>query len=109
MSIVTTKNLSETFFNIVPLSSIELCRNRYFKALYELYQNDSLFKDIREGSSEADSEPISWDLIQKGLYDESKKIMVVVINSRNGQMNNNDPSGKKKGSIMTIIKKMVPV
>lgn len=72
------------------------CRNSYCNALYELYQNDDFFKVIREGSSEYGYEPIEWELIQKGLYEESQKITVVVINSRNGQMNNIDPLGKKK-------------
>ncbi len=90
------KDLNNAIEQLSDMPTFEFCRNRYCNALYELYQNDSFFKDIREGSSDVDSEPIPWDLIQKGLYDESKKIMVVVINSRNGQMNNIDPSGKKK-------------
>lgn len=74
----------------------EFCRNQYCKALYELYQNDDFFKDLREGNPNCGVNPISWDLIQNGLYEESKKIIVVVINSRNGQMNNIDYSGRKK-------------
>ena len=73
----------------------EFCRNRYCNALYELYHQDEFFKEIREGSP-GGIDPITWPSIQQGLYEESKKIIVVVINSRNGQMNNIDPSGKKK-------------
>ena len=78
----------------MPLS--DFCKNQYCKALYQLYHYDSFFKDIREGNPDDDLSPIGWDSVQKGLYDEIKKIIVVVINSRNGQMNNVDPSGKKK-------------
>ena len=78
----------------MPLS--DFCKNQYCKALYQLYHYDSFFKDIREGNPDDDLHPIGWDSVQKGLYDEIKKIIVVVINSRNGQMNNVDPSGKKK-------------
>ena len=74
----------------------EFCKNRYCNSLYELYQNDSFFKEIREGNINSNTDPIPWNSIQQGLYDEIKKIIVVVINSRNGQMNNLDPSGKKK-------------
>lgn len=71
-------------------------RNQYCNALYELYANDVFFKDIREGNPNESSDPIPWVKIQHGLYDEIKKVIVVVINSRNGQMDNIDPSGKKK-------------
>lgn len=89
-------NLDNAIEQLSEMPTGEFCKNRYCNALYELYQNDSFFKDIRDGSPDVDSEPITWNLIQKGLYNESKRIMVVVINSRNGQMNNIDPSGKKK-------------
>lgn len=72
------------------------CKNQYCRALFELYRDDDFFKEIREGSVEEDNEPISWEQIQNGLYDEIKKIIVVVINSKNGQMNNYDPAGSKK-------------
>lgn len=75
---------------------VEFCKNRYCNSLYKLYQNDSFFKEIREGSTESSINPTPWDTIQAGLYEEIKKTIVVVINSRNGQMNNIDPAGKKK-------------
>lgn len=74
----------------------EFCKNRYCNALHELYQNDNFFRGIREGNPDNDADPITWDSIQQGLYEEIKKFIVVVINSRNGQMNNIDPSGRKK-------------
>ncbi len=89
----TLKNAVEQLSDM-PLT--EFCKNRYCNALYELYQNDAFFKEIREGDSNGDSAPVSWNDIQKGLYEELKKIIVVVINSRNGQMDNIDPSGRKK-------------
>ena len=78
------------------MSLTEFCKNRYCKALYELYTNDNFFKESREGLTNTASRPISWDSIQCGLYEEIKKIIVVVINSRNGRMNNIDPTGRKK-------------
>lgn len=72
------------------------CKNQYCRQLYELYHNDDFFKEIREGADNETSEKISWEQIQCKLYEEVKKISVVVINSRNGQMNNIDPSGNKK-------------
>ena len=78
------------------MSVDDFCRNQYCNALQELYIYDDFFKDIREGNPDGSSDPIPWETIQHGLYDEIKKVIVVVINSRNGQMDNIDPSGKKK-------------
>ena len=74
----------------------DFCKNQYCRAIFELYRDDDFFKDIREGTDDGITEPISWEQIQHGLYDEIEQITVVVINSRNGQMNNIDPSGRKK-------------
>lgn len=74
----------------------DFCKNQYCNAIYELYQNDSFFSNIRLGENDDIFEPISWNQIQYGLYDEIKKIIVVVVNSRNGQMNNIDQTGNKK-------------
>ena len=89
----TLKNAVEQLSDM-PLT--EFRKNRYCNALYELYQNDAFFKEIREGDSNGDTAPVGWNDIQKGLYEELKKIIVVVINSKNGQMDNIDPSGRKK-------------
>ena len=63
----TLKNAVEQLSDM-PLT--EFCKNRYCNALYELYQNDAFFKDIREGNSNGDTAPIGWNDIQKGLYEE---------------------------------------
>ena len=89
----TLKNAIEQLSDM-PLTVF--CKNRYCNALFELYHNDDFFREIRQGDIERGIEPIKWDTIQSGLYQEIEKIIVVVINSRNGQMNNIDPSGKKK-------------
>ena len=89
----TLKNAVEQLSDM-PLT--EFRKNRYCNALYELYQNDAFFKEIREGDSNGDTAPVGWNDIQKGLYEELKKTVVVVINSKNGQMDNIDPSGRKK-------------
>ncbi len=89
-------NLNNAIEQLSDMPIGEFCKNHFCNALYEQYQNDDFFKEIRNGTPDGETKPITWDLIQKGLYDESKRIMVVVINSRNGQMNNIDPSGSKK-------------
>lgn len=76
------------------MSVEDFCKNHYCKAIHDLFMNDEFFKGVREGTNEESDKPISWDEIQQGLYEELKKIIVVVINSKNGQMNN--PSGEKK-------------
>lgn len=78
------------------MSVHDFCKNRYCNSLHDLYENDDFFTDIREGSADGSLASIPWEIIQKGLNEECQKLMVVVINSRNGQMNNIDPSGRKK-------------
>lgn len=53
-------------------------------------------KKFGRGNPDIGTGPVAWEAIQQGLYEEIKKFIVVVINSRNGQMNNIDPSGRKK-------------
>lgn len=72
----------------------DFCKNKYCCSIFDLYQKDSFFRDIRNGDK--DNEGINWSQIQEGLYDEIKKIIVVVVNSRNGQMSNVDPTGNRK-------------
>lgn len=88
------KKLNIAIEQLSDMPLIEFCKNRYCNALYNLYMHDNFFKEIRENGS-SDLGPLDWQVIQKGLYAESKKIIVVVINSRNGQMSNVDPSGRK--------------
>lgn len=64
--------------------------------IYNLYATSDFYKCIREGIPDQE-DPIAWEQIQVGLYDELKQIMIVVINSRNGKMDSLDPvSGKKR-------------
>ncbi len=78
----------------MPVSSFR--ENSYCNSLYSLYMTDPFFEEISAGVSDDSNKPISWEMIQKGLYAEIKKFIIVIINSRNGQMNNVDPAGKKK-------------
>lgn len=88
--------LSDAIEQLSNSSTEEFCKNRYCNSLFELYMKDSFFQGIRDGNPESSCEPIAWSDIQQRLYDECKQIVVVVINSRNGQMNNIDPAGRKK-------------
>lgn len=91
-----TERLRDAIEQLSDMPTDDFCKNKYCKALFDLYSTDSFFKEIREGSDDKSAEPITWNEIQKGLYSEITKITVVVINSRNGQMNSVDPAGSKK-------------
>lgn len=77
-------------------STEEFIENADMKKMYDLFNNSNFYKDIREGSEFYKTEPITWAKIQQGLYEEVSQIKVVVINSKNGKMNQLDPSGNNK-------------
>ncbi len=89
------ENLKNAIEQLSDMPEEDFCKNSYCKALHDLYLNDNFFKEIREGIN-CTSDHIQWQSIQHGLYEEIKKVIVVTINSRNGQMNNIDPYGGKK-------------
>lgn len=91
-----TERLRNAIEQLSDMPTDDFCKNKYCKALFDLYSTDSFFREIREGSDDKSVGPITWNEIQKGLYGEITKITVVVINSRNGQMNSVDPAGSKK-------------
>lgn len=88
------KILTDAIEQLSDMPVDKFVEDRNCRPLYEIYHNDDFFKEIREGAADGSAEPISWEQIQSGLYAEIKQIIVVVINSRNGQMD--DPSGQKK-------------
>ena len=72
------------------------CKNQYCNALYQLYQTNPFYEQIRTGDAENEIEPICWDDIQLHLYDEAKAIIPVTINSRNGKMSKKGEDGSNK-------------
>ncbi len=62
-------------------STAEFIRNADMHKLYEVYHSD-FYKDIREGTSVTDEEPITWEQIQCGLHAEAQQIITVIVNSR---------------------------
>jgi hypothetical protein len=64
--------------------------------LYHLFAESPFYKIVREGSDIYHTDAVDWIDIQRGLYDEIKQLKVVVINSKNGKMNQLDPDGKNK-------------
>ncbi|MEG1566964.1 MAG: Z1 domain-containing protein [Anaerovoracaceae bacterium] len=70
-------------------------RNAMNKKIFDLYQSD-FYKSIRDGGGESDTIPITWNEIQAGLYDEIRSFMTIVINSRNGKMNQRTDAGINK-------------
>ena len=77
----------------------EFIRNIDMKALYELYTTDDFYKDIREGHYDEEEDesydPVPWEYIQKGLYDEIMQFEIVTVNARNGKMTS-QKEGKKQ-------------
>lgn len=64
--------------------------------IYHLFAESPFYKIVREGSDIYHTDAVDWIDIQRGLYDEIKQLKVVVINSKNGKMNQLDPDGKNK-------------
>lgn len=77
----------------------EFIRNVDMKALYDLYMKGDFYKDIREGHYDEEEDenydPIPWECIQKGLYDEIVQFEIVTVNARNGKMTS-QKEGKKQ-------------
>lgn len=67
--------------------------NEEMKKMYSLYAEDPFYRDIR--SKNGEKKPVSWDEIQKGLYSEIKELQIVVINSKNGNINKIGKDGQK--------------
>lgn len=83
---------------IEQLSSCELTAflaNQDMKAMYDHFMSE-FYEPIRKGNDEEDNPPVSWQMIQDGLYDEIKQINIVVINSKNGRMDILGEDRKKK-------------
>lgn len=79
---------------IEQLSSMDLeefTSNEDMKNIYDLFSTNVFYRQLSESEN-----PITWDAIQNGLYDEVKKIQVVIINSRNGKINKIGDDGRKK-------------
>lgn len=64
------------------------------KNIYDLFMKSKFYEIVRNGNSEDSMGPVSWEQVQRGLYDEIKQINVVVINSTNGKMTSPD-KGKR--------------
>ena len=77
----------------------EFIRNVDMKALYDLYMTDDFYKDVRDGHYDEEEDenydPVPWESIQKGLYDEIMQFEIVTVNARNGKMTS-QKEGKKK-------------
>lgn len=57
-------------------------RNEEMKKIYELYMGE-FYQDIRTGDVDKGYNPITWDDIQAGLYDEIKQFVVAIVNAKN--------------------------
>lgn len=66
------------------------------KKIHDLFTESDFYKEVRNGCVEKNIEPISWEKVQRGLYDEIKQMNIVVVNSTNGKMNSLDPNTKKR-------------
>lgn len=75
-------------------------KNSEMNALYKLYTEDAFYLDIRNGHFDEEEEieynPIPWNCIQNGLYDEIKQFEIVTVNSRNGKMSSQKDGIKQR-------------
>lgn len=60
-------------------------QNEEMNKIYKLFENDDFYVSVKNGDAKEGFEPISWEQIQNGLYDEIKKFVTVVVNSRYGR------------------------
>ena len=78
-------------YNIIEQDSekpaAEFIKNDRMKEIFELFTRSEFYENIRCGNKELNYTPITWNEIQSGLYDEIKQFKTVVVNSRNGKMN----------------------
>lgn len=70
--------------------------NEDMKSIYSQYTTSSFYASIIHGNDEDGIPGITWDEIQRGLYDEIKQFQTIIINSRNGTMNLIEGSGRNK-------------
>ena len=70
--------------------------NKDMKAIYDHFTGNKFYDQLRNGVGDYDYPPVSWEEIQAGLYDEIKQFKIVIINSRNGKMNQIGDDGRKK-------------
>lgn len=70
--------------------------NKDMKAIYDHFTANKFYDQLRSGVGDYDYPPVSWEEIQAGLYDEIKQFKIVIINSRNGKMNQIGDDGRKK-------------
>jgi hypothetical protein len=77
------------------MSVEKFIRNEDMKKIYDLFNYDEFFEQIKYGNAEKNYLPVRWEQIQPGLYDEIKDLLVVTINSKNGNMDQKK-NGKKQ-------------
>lgn len=70
--------------------------DKELRKIYTLFTESEFYKAIREGSNIYKTVSVDWTDVQRGLYDEIKQFKIVIINSKNGKMNQLDPNGKNK-------------
>ncbi len=73
----------------------QFIKNANMKSIFDLYNSDAFYSSIRTGE-EGKTNGIPWCDIQKGLLSEIKQIKIVIINSRNGKINQIGDDGRKK-------------
>lgn len=69
-------------------------KNENIKKIHDIFCDEFFYGQIRSG--ECGFPSISWMDIQRGLLDEIKPLQVVVINSRNGNMERDENGSKKR-------------
>lgn len=86
------KKIRNTIEQTCSMTQEVFLANEEMKKMYNLYAEDPFYRDIRSKNSDR---TISWDEIQKGLYSEVKDLQIVVINSKDGNINKIGKDGQK--------------
>lgn len=72
----------------------DFVKDKNLKKVHDIFCEESFYSKIRSGSIDFDA--VDWPTIQHGLFEEIKQLQVVVINSRNGNVEQYDKNGSKK-------------
>jgi|GEM_PF-180741 len=89
------ENLEAALLECGQKSIEEFCKNKYCVGIFDIF-NSAQYEEVRKGNKEGKTQPISWEEIQTGLYDEIKKFVVTVINSKNGKMTRRSSEGNER-------------
>ena len=78
-------------------------RNTDAKKIFDIFNQDHFFDEIKTGNAEKHLPSITWENIQAGLYNEIKLFETIIINSRNTKKNRFDYEKHSDGARVIVI------